>query len=203
MKDIVKILEESGLTLTPEQKEAITAAVAENYRTIADYQKQAKKLEAAADEQAAIQKQLDTATEALGKFEGIDPEKIQGELEQYRKAAEEAKKEAEREILRRDQRDYLRGRFDELGIENERVRKSLADDIMGEDGLKWKDGGFYGLDDYLSGLNEKEHFYKTAEEKELEEKQDAARRKLPTFTDKSRGKDEGGGSGRKEFPIIW
>lgn len=202
MKDIVKILEESGLTLTPEQREAITTAVAENYRTIADYQKQAKKLETAADEHAATKKQLEAATEALERFKDIDPEKIQGELEQYRKAAEDARKEAEREITRRDQRDYLRGRFDELGIENERVRRSLADDIMGDEGLKWKDGGFYGLDEYLAKVNEKEHLYKTAEEKEIEEKQAAARSKLPTFTDRSRGKDDGDGE-KREFPTIW
>lgn len=202
MKDIVKILEESGLTISPEQREAITTAVAENYRTIADYQKQAKKLEAATDEHAATRKQLEAATEALEKFKDMDPEKIQGELEQYKKAAEDARKEAEREIMRRDQRDYLRGKFDELGITSERIRRSLADDIMGDDGLKWKDGGFYGLDDYLTKVNEKEHLYKTAEEKELEEKQAAARSKLPTFTDRSRGKDTGDGE-KKDIPIIW
>ena len=202
MKDIVKILEESGLTLTSEQREAITTAVAENYRTIADYQKQAKKLETAADEQAAVQKQLDAATEALGKFNDIDPEQIQGQLEQYRKAAEDAKKEAEREIMRRDQRDYLRGKFEELGIQSERIRRSLADDIMGEDGLKWKDGEFYGLEDYLAKLNEKEHLYETKEEKELREKQEAARKKVPSFTDPSRPKD-GGKDEKKEFPVIW
>ena len=202
MKDIVKILEESGLTISPEQREAITTAVAENYRTIADYQKQAKKLETAADEHAATRKQLEAATEALEKFKDMDPEKIQSELEQYRKAAEDARKEAEREIMRRDQRDFLRSRFDELGIQNDRIRKSLADDIMGDDGLKWKDGGFYGLDDYLTKVNEKEHLYKTAEEKELEEKQAAARSKLPTFTDRSRGKDTGDGE-KKDIPVIW
>lgn len=202
MKDIVKILEESGLTISPEQREAITTTVAENYRTIADYQKQAKKLEAATDEHAATRKQLEAATEALEKFKDMDPEKIQGELEQYKKAAEDARKEAEREIMRRDQRDYLRGKFDELGITSERIRRSLADDIMGDDGLKWKDGGFYGLDDYLTKVNEKEHLYKTAEEKELEEKQAAARSKLPTFTDRSRGKDTGDGE-KKDIPVIW
>ncbi len=202
MKDIVKILEESGLTISPEQREAITTAVAENYRTIADYQKQAKKLEAANDEHAATRKQLDAATEALEKFKDMDPEKIQGELEQYKKAAEDARKEAEREIMRRDQRDYLRGKFDELGITSERIRRSLADDIMGEDGLKWKDGGFYGLDDYMAKLNEKEHLYETAEEKELREKQEAARKKVPNFTDPSRPKDDGTQE-KKDFPVIW
>ena len=90
----------------------------------------------------------------------------------------------------------------ELGIQNDRIRKSLADDIMGDDGLKWKDGGFYGLDEYLARLNEKEHLYKTEEEKKLEEQQAAARSKLPTFTDRSRGKDTGDGE-KKDIPVIW
>ena len=104
--------------------------------------------------------------------------------------------------MRRDQRDYLRGKFEELGIQSERIRRSLADDIMGEDGLKWKDGEFYGLEDYLAKLNEKEHLYETKEEKELREKQEAARKKVPSFTDPSRPKD-GGKDEKKEFPVIW
>ena len=38
-------------------------------------------------------------------------------------------------------------------------------DIMGEDGLKWKDGAFMGLSDYLEKENEKDHFYQTEDEK--------------------------------------
>jgi hypothetical protein len=36
---------------------------------------------------------------------------------------------------------------------------------MGDDGLKWKDGAFLGLSDYLAQENAKDHFYKTEEEK--------------------------------------
>lgn len=38
-------------------------------------------------------------------------------------------------------------------------------DIMSEDGLKWKDGAFMGLSDFLSKENEKDHFYQTEDEK--------------------------------------
>ena len=100
---------------------------------------------------------------------------------------------ATKQILERDQRDYLKGEFDKLKIESGRVRDSLMREIMGEDGLvvlrhrridsrflfvrqlyscifqnlfnigedglKWKDGAFMGLSDYLARENEKDHFY--------------------------------------------
>lgn len=58
-------------------------------------------------------------------------------------------------------------------------------DIMGEDGLQWKDGAFMGLSEYLSKENQKDHFYQTEEEKaEIEAKEKAAG-SAPKFTDKS------------------
>ena len=95
---------------------------------------------------------------------------------------------ASKQILERDQRDYLKGEFDKLGISSDRTRKSLMADIMGEDGLKWKDGAFMGLSDYLAKENEKDHFYQTAEEKAEDEAKAKAAGSAPKFTDKSEPK---------------
>ena len=61
-------------------------------------------------------------------------------------------------------------------------------EIMGEDGLKWKDGAFMGLSDYLSKENEKDHFYQTEAEKAEAEAKDKAAGSAPKFTDKSEPK---------------
>ena len=99
---------------------------------------------------------------------------------------------ATKQILERDQRDYLKGEFDKLKIESGRVRDSLMREIMGEDGLKWKDGAFMGLSDYLAKENEKDHFYQTEAEKAEAEAKDKAAGSAPKFTDKSEGKPVGG-----------
>lgn len=188
MKNIEQILKDAGLELTEEQKTAINQAVTENYRTKSDYDKQAKKLEAAETDRESYKGQLDTANETLDKFKDIDPEKQAAEIEKYKQAAKEAQETANRQILERDQRDYLNGEFEKLGIASERTRKSLMADIMGADGLKWKDGSFMGLSDYLAKENEKDHFYQTEQEKAEAEAKATAAGNAPKYTDRSEGK---------------
>ena len=197
MKNIEQILKDAGLELTDEQKAAINKGVTENYRTVADYDKQTKKLTTAETDRDAYKGQLDTANETLEKFKDIDPDKQAAEIEKYKQAAKEAQETAAKQILQRDQRDYLNAEFEKLGISSERTRKSLMSDIMGEDGLKWKDGAFMGLSDYLAKENEKDHFYQTEDEKKAAEAKAAeeeAKRKAagsaPKFTDKSEPKHE-------------
>lgn len=175
MKNIEQILKEAGIEVTDEQKAAVNAAVTENYKTIAEFDKQSKKLTAAEADRDNYKGQLDTANETLEKFKDIDPEKQAEEIQKYKQAAKEAQDMATKQILERDQRDYLKGEFDKLKIESGRVRDSLMREIMGEDGLKWKDGAFMGLSDYLAKENEKDHFYQTeAEKAEAEAKKKAA-----------------------------
>lgn len=190
MKNIEQILKEAGIEVTDEQKAAVVEAVKENYKTIADYDKQVKKTEAAEADRDAYKGQLDTANETLDKFKDIDPEKQAAEIEKYKQAAKEAQDSAAKQILQRDQRDYLNSEFEKLGIASDRTRKSLMADIMGEDGLKWKDGAFMGLSDYLAKENEKDHFYQTEAEKAEAEAKEKAAGSAPKFTDKSEGKHE-------------
>ena len=192
MKSIEQILKDAGLEVTEEQKKAVNDAVAENYKPIADYNKQVKKLEAAEADRDNYKGQLDTANETLEKFKDIDPDKQAEEIQKYKQAAKEAQDMATKQILERDQRDYLKGEFDKLKIESGRVRDSLMREIMGEDGLKWKDGAFMGLSDYLTKENEKDHFYQTEAEKAEAEAKEKAAGSAPKFTDKSTGKPAGG-----------
>ena len=188
MKNIEQILKEAGIEVTDEQKATVNKAVTENYRTVADYDKQAKKLEAAESDRDTYKGQLDTANETLEKFKDIDPDKQAAEIEKYKQAAKEAQEIASKQILQRDQRDYLNAEFDKLGINSQRTRDSLMREIMGEDGLKWKDGAFMGLSDYLARENEKDHFYQTEAEKAEAEAKAKAAGSAPKFTDKSEPK---------------
>lgn len=188
MKNIEQILKEAGIEVTDEQKTAIVAEVGKNYRTSTDYERQTKKLEVAEADRDNYKGQLDTANETLEKFKYIDPEKQAEEIRKYKQAAKEAQDMATKQILERDQRDYLKCEFDNLGIKSGRVRDSLMREIMGEDGLKWKDGTFMGLSDYLEKENEKDHFYQTEAEKTEAEAKEKAAGSAPKFTDKSEPK---------------
>lgn len=154
--------------------------------------------EKAEQDRDAWKTRAETAEDALKGFEGVDVKEWETKLEEYRQKAEKAEQDAQKQILMRDQRDYLNAEFDKLGIKSERTRKSLAADIMGEDGLKWKNGTFMGLSDYLNAENEKDHFFLTAEEKKQKEADD----KKAKFTEPKKEEPEPKPE-PKTVPKIW
>ena len=88
------------------------------------------------------------------------------------------------------------------------VTSGMAD-IMGDDGLKWKDGAFMGLSDYLAKENEKDHFYQTEDEKKAaaekaaeEEAKQKAAGSAPKFTTQSEPKGQSA-EPPKSVPKIW
>lgn len=197
MKNIEQILAEIGIELTDEQKTKINEAVKENYKTITDYNKQVSKLQTAETDRDAYKQQLDDANAKISEFADIDADKLKQEVADWKEKAEKAEADKAKELTARDQRDYLKAEFDKLGIKSERVRRSLSVDIMSEDGLKWKDGAFLGLADYLEKENQSDHFYDTEEDKA---KKDAAG-KVPNFTDPSTPKAEP--SNDDPMPVIF
>lgn len=153
-----------------------------------------------------IQSQLDTATETLKKFEGIDLEQIQTELQTYKTKADDAEKRFTRELTQRDQRDWLTAKLDEYGVKSPLARKQITTEVMSEkDGLKWKTaedgkaGMFYGFDDYMKAAKEEDaNLYQTAEEKAAAEKADDLKKKAPTIVGPTGDPD--GGSDKKYAP---
>lgn len=194
-------LREQGLT-----QEQINFVMAENGKDLksanAEKDSLQKKLETAETKIGTLEGQLEDAQKTIKGFDGVDVEKLNKDIADWKERAEKAERDAEAKILQRDQRDYLNAEFDKLGISSERTRKSLMADIMGDDGLKWKDGSFLGLSDYLSKENEKDHFYKTEEEKQEEEAKQKAADGVPKFTDKSEPKSDQKEE-KKTVPKIW
>ena len=99
----------TALGLTEEQVDKVFAL----HGKAIDAQKQ--KVTAAEEERDNYKSQLDTANETLKRFKGIDPDKIQGEIQAYKQKAEDAEKDFARKILQRDQTDWLKERLDEYG----------------------------------------------------------------------------------------
>lgn len=67
MKNFEQILADNGVEITEEQKAAISKEVTENYKTVADWQKQHDKVQ-------NLTEQLDAAKDALKKYDGVDVE---------------------------------------------------------------------------------------------------------------------------------
>lgn len=180
----MKTEELTNIGLTDEQA---TQVLAINGK---DVEKHKSRITALEGERDNYKTQLDTANATLKKFEGIDPEKIQDELQTYKSQAEEAKKNFNRQITQRDQRDWLNKRLNDYGVSSPLARKQIISECMDKDsGLTWKDDSFFGFDEYMKSEKEKDStLYLTAEEKAEKEKADKLKEKSPFFTGPSGGK---------------
>lgn len=130
-----------------------------------------------------LRTRLTDAETTLKGFEGIDPAKMQSEIDAYKRNAEEAEASYNQQITQRDQRDWLKAKLDEYGVVSPYARKQLETECMSADsGLVWRDGRFLGFDDYMTAAKEKDaSLYVTAAEKEAAEKAAALKEKAPTI----------------------
>lgn len=149
-----------------------------------DIEKQKKRITDLEAERDGLKTRLDTAESTLKNFDGIDPEKIQAEIQAYKKQAEDAERNFNQQLTQRDQRDWIAKKLDEYGVKSPFARKQLTADCMSADsGLTWKDGTFFGFDDFMKAAKEQDNgLYQTAEEKEAAEKAAALEQKAARFT---------------------
>ncbi len=120
MKNIETILKDAGLEVTAEQLAAIDKEVKENYKTITDYEKQKDKLTASEDK-------VKTLTESLEKFDGVDADKLTGEIATLKKQLEEKDKSYASQLADRDFDDLVKDAITEARGRNPKAIKALLD----------------------------------------------------------------------------
>ena len=179
----MKTEELTALGLTDEQATQVLAIHGK------DIEKHKKQIETLEGERDSFKTQFETADAALKKFEGIDPEKIQGEVQIYKTQLEDAKKDFAKQLTQRDQKDWLTAKLDEYGVKSPLARRQITAEVMSDkDGLKWKSdekngGTFLGFDEYMKAAKAEDNtLYLTAEEKEAAAKQADLEGKAPAFT---------------------
>lgn len=87
MKNIHTILSEIGITISEDKKAEFDKAVAENYKTSAEFEKKVNRL---TDDLAAEKKRADDAAETLKGFEGKDFDAITKERDEWKKKHDDA-----------------------------------------------------------------------------------------------------------------
>ena len=190
MKRLMEILKANGIEI-PEDKQAdVKKALSENYKATEEYNKRVERLERERD---GYKEQLETANATLQGFDGLDPEKVKAQLADYKKKAEDAEKNFASQLAARDQKDWLKAKLDEYGVQSPYARKQLMAECMSaESGLKWKgtETGFFGFDDFMKAAKASDStLYQTAEEKTAAEAASkaaaetaAAAKNAPKFT---------------------
>ena len=170
MKNIVEICRGLGIEIPEEQQKALLDAVkAEGYITPAEHE---KKLRRAEDDRDAWKQKAETAEEALKGFDGIDPAKIQTELESWKQKAADAEKHAQEQIYQRDFEDALKAAMESVKFTSEAARRDVLAQIKAA-GLKLKDGTILGLGDLIGQIRKSDASAFVDEEKEKMEQSKA------------------------------
>lgn len=104
MKNIHTILSELGITVPEDKKNDLEKAVAENYKTTAEFEKKVNRLTADLDAEKTARK---TAEDTLKGFEGKDFEAITRERDEWKRKHEEAEANHRREAEEREFNEIL------------------------------------------------------------------------------------------------
>lgn len=120
MKNIEKILSELGIELTEEQSAKLAKEVQENYKPVADWQKQVDKLKAANEK-------LEATEEALKKFDGVDAESLNKQIADLKADLKKKDEEHQKQIADRDFDDLVKTAITNAKGRNTKAIRALLD----------------------------------------------------------------------------
>lgn len=129
MKNIIEILKESNIELTKEQEESITKLVNDNYKTIAEFDKQKEKLSLAEKHAKDIQTKFDKFKE---NYEGVDVEELRKKINTLTNDIDTQKTTYETQISKMNLDSVLSAKAKEYGCKDFDLAKSQFnyDDLL-------------------------------------------------------------------------
>jgi len=167
--------------LTEEQ----SAKVMEQFgKDITKLQKENDKLAADRDKE---KERADTAEETLKKFDGIDPEKVQTEIEGWRQKAEQAERDYAEKIKERDIRDKVNEKLSGVSMKDD-MKDFVYEEILKTGVSLNKNGELIGFDEGLKSVKEKRPSAFVDEQQEQLEKNRASFRVTQPLNQQGGGK---------------
>lgn len=120
MKNIHTILSELGITVPEDKTADLNKEVAANYKTVAEFDKQASKL-------TAMTERAETAEETLKGFEGKDFDAITRERDDWKQKHDDLMAKQQKEAEERDFNDLLTAAIKEAKGKNPKAIAALLD----------------------------------------------------------------------------
>lgn len=129
MKNIIEILKESNIELTKEQEESITKLVNDNYKTIAEFDKQKEKLSLAENNAKEIQTKFDDFKKS---YDGVDVEELRNKINTLTNDIDTQKTSYETQISKMNLDSVLSAKAREYGCKDFDLAKSQFnyDDLL-------------------------------------------------------------------------
>ena len=152
MKNILDIMKELGIEVPEDKTAELNKAVADNYKTVAEFDKKVARLEAERD---SYKEKADTAEETLKGFDGVDVNKLNADIAEWKTKAENAEKDYQKKIADRDFEDALKTEMEGYKFSSTAAKNAVMAEIR-EKGLKYSDGKILGLSDAVAQIKEKD-----------------------------------------------
>lgn len=146
MKNIEAILTEAGIELTDEQRAAITKAVAENYKTVNEFNSKVTKLEGERD---SWKDQYTGVKTSLDKFDGVDVDDLKAQIAEQKKKAEDAEKSANEKLAARDYADAVKANTAGIKFSSAAAQRDFESQLQSKN-LPVNDGKLLGFTDFLA-----------------------------------------------------
>lgn len=129
MKNIIEILKESNIELTEEQEDSVTKLVNDNYKTIAEFDKQKEKLSLAENNAKGIQTKFDKFKE---NYDGVDVEELRKKINTLTNDIDTQKTNYEAQISKMNLDSVLSAKAKEYGCKDFDLAKSQFnyDDLL-------------------------------------------------------------------------
>lgn len=129
MKNIIEILKESNIELTEEQEDSVTKLVNDNYKTIAEFDKQKEKLSLAENNAKDIQTKFDKFKE---NYDGVDVEELRKKINTLTNDIDTQKTNYEAQISKMNLDSVLSAKAKEYGCKDFDLAKSQFnyDDLL-------------------------------------------------------------------------
>lgn len=148
MKNIIEILAGVGIEIPQDKRSEFDRAVADNYKTVAEYE---KKIGRAESERDAWKEKAETAENTLKGFEGVDLDTMKRDLDTWKQKAENAEKDAQAKLEARDFEDALKTELENVKFTSEAAKRAVMQDLK-DTGLKLVDGRILGLTERLEQI---------------------------------------------------
>lgn len=129
MKNIIEILKESNIELTKEQEDSVTKLVNDNYKTIAEFDKQKEKLSLAENNAKEIQTKFDNFKKS---YDGVDVEELRNKINTLTNDIDTQKTTYETKISKMNLDSVLSAKAKEYGCKDFDLAKSQFnyDDLL-------------------------------------------------------------------------
>lgn len=144
MQKLMETLKEFGLTIPAEKESDVKAALAKNYKNVAEHEKTVSKIESDRD---AWKQRAETAENTLKSFEGIDPAKVKDEIATWKKKAEDAEIEYNSKMAEHEKAELLKSAFEGIEFTSEAAKKAIWAQVS--DGVSVKNGKLIGFNDLI------------------------------------------------------